>query len=105
MSDNVGDRDADMNQTAGPLCIKWREDVEDGWVICFFAPTEEDDPTENWMPVVLVPTGIFQADQEFYEDLVTATDEWMKRVYEKAGHGEIGTARFPGGLPSMGGAS
>ena len=95
----------DEPMVESPFAIKWRDDVENNCVSCYVGPTAEPDPTDDWISILTVNRQILEDDREFYEALLTATGEWMKRIFADAGIDKIEMVRFEGGVPPMDGAS
>lgn len=91
--------------TESPVAIKWRDDPEAERVTCWLAPTDEPDRTDEWVPIMCVNRVLLDDDPQLYEDLLKTANEWLLRIFESAGVTGIKMLRFPGGMPSMDGAS
>lgn len=89
----------------GSLAIKWRDSPEKNIVSCYLAPTDEPDPTDEWLPILTVNRQLLEDDNELYEELKETVSAWIIRIYKSAGVDSIQLTNYPGGMPSMDGAS
>ena len=91
--------------TLAELSIKWRDFESENEVRCFLAPTDEPDPTDEWLQILVANRQILEGDPHLYEELLNVVSGWMVRLLESAGIEGVEMLRFPGGVPPMSGAS